>query len=84
MDRCHTDPKRTQMPAKTIIPRKTLIIFEGETKILHDKTIYTISCRKPSPTKMVEVTRPKQGKLTPRKSKKVIFQQSQKKIDKQT
>jgi hypothetical protein len=45
------------------------------------KQIYTISLHKSSPTKDNRWKTPTQGgKLHPRKSKKVIFQQSQKKI----
>jgi hypothetical protein len=38
LGRCHTDPKRTQMPAYTTIPNKTYsVAIDGETKIFHDK-----------------------------------------------
>jgi hypothetical protein len=41
LGRCHTDPKRTQMPVKTTIPSKNSITIDRETKIFHDKTKFT-------------------------------------------
>ena len=38
LHRCHTDPKRTQMPAQATIPSKTLNYHRWKTKIFHDKT----------------------------------------------
>ena len=57
-----------------------------ENKIFHDKKqIYTISFHKSSPTRDNSWKTPTQGgNLHTRKSKKVIFQQTQKKIATQT
>ena len=41
LDRCHTDLKRTQMPAQATIPGQTLITIDGESKVFHDKTKFT-------------------------------------------
>jgi hypothetical protein len=38
MGRCHTDPKRTKMPAQATIPTKLSITIDGERKIFQDKT----------------------------------------------
>jgi putative lipoic acid-binding regulatory protein len=65
-----------------LYPSKFSITIEGETKIFHDKTIYTISFHKPSHKmdgKRIEATQGR--KLHPRISKKLVFfQQTQKKI----
>jgi hypothetical protein len=37
----HTDPKRTQIPTQTTIPRKLSITVDEKTKIFHDKTKFT-------------------------------------------
>jgi hypothetical protein len=73
------------MPALVTYPAKLSISIYGETKIFHDKRIYTISFYKSSPTKDSRWKTPTQGgKLHPRKSKKVIFEQTQKNIATQT
>ena len=41
LDRCYTDPKRTQMAAQATIPAKLSITIDGETKVFHDKTKFT-------------------------------------------
>ena len=40
-DRCHTDPKRTQVLAQATIPSKLSITIDGETKIFHEKNKFT-------------------------------------------
>ena len=37
LDRCHTEPKRTQMPAQATIPQQNSITIDRETKVFHDK-----------------------------------------------
>jgi hypothetical protein len=73
--RCHTDPKRTQMPAQATIPSKTLNYHKWKNQdIPRQKQIYKISFHKSSPTKDNRWKTPIQGgKLYTRKSKKVIF-----------
>jgi hypothetical protein len=57
------------------------MVIGGEIKIFNDKTTFTQSFHKSSPTKDNRWKTPTQGrKLHPRKSNKVIFQQTQKKI----
>jgi hypothetical protein len=61
--------------------------MDGETRIFHDKTKFTQYLSKnPSLQKIIDVQcQHKEGKLYPRKRKKVIFfQQIQKKIVTQT
>jgi hypothetical protein len=41
MDRCDTDPKRTQMPAPDKLPSKLSFTIDRETKVFHDKTKFT-------------------------------------------
>jgi hypothetical protein len=36
--RCHTDPKRTKMPAQLLYPAKLEITIDGKTKVFQDKT----------------------------------------------
>jgi hypothetical protein len=38
LDRCHTDPKRTQMPAQATIPSKTLNCHKRRNQNMPDKT----------------------------------------------
>jgi hypothetical protein len=64
---------------RLLYPAKLSITIDRETKIFHDKT--TISFLKSNPTKDNGLRFPTQGgKLHHGKSKKVIFQQTQKKI----
>jgi hypothetical protein len=67
---------------RLLYPAKLSISIDRENKIFHDKNqIYTISFHKSSLTKDNRWKTPTQGgKLHPRKRKKVIFQQTQKKI----
>jgi hypothetical protein len=66
---------------RVLYPAELLITIDGETKIFLDKEMYTISFHKSSPTKVNRwKTLAQIRKLHPRKSKKVIFQQTQNKI----
>ena len=67
---------------RLLYPAKLSINIDEESKIFHDKNIFTVSFHKSSPTKDNRWKTPKQGgKLYHRKSKKVIFfQQTQQKI----
>jgi hypothetical protein len=38
---CHTDPQRTQMPARLLYPAKLSMTIDEETKIFHNKTKFT-------------------------------------------
>ena len=76
------DPKRTQRPAQATIPSKTLNIDE-ETKIFRGKKKIT-QYLSTNPALQRWKTPTQGGKLHYRKSKKVIFQQSQWKIITQT
>jgi hypothetical protein len=38
LDRCHTDPKRTQIPSRLLYPTKLSVTIKGKTKLFHDKT----------------------------------------------
>jgi hypothetical protein len=73
---------KTKMPAQATMPNKLSIFIDGETKMFHDKKIYTLSFYKYSSSKDNKCTSPTQeGKLYHRKSKKIIFfQQNQKKV----
>jgi hypothetical protein len=72
--------------ARLQYPGKLSITIDGENKIFHKKKkIYTISFHKSSPTKDNRWKVPTHGgKLHPRKSKIVIFHQTQKKKATQT
>ena len=63
---------------RLLYPAKLSITIGGETKVFHEKKqIQTISCHKSSPSKDNKGKTPTQGwKLCPRKSNKVIFQQT--------
>jgi hypothetical protein len=62
---------------RLLCPAKLSITVDGKNKIFHDKTKFTQSFHKSSPTKDNRWKIPTQGvKLHPRKSKKVIFQQT--------
>ena len=79
LDRCYTDTKRTQIPAQTTIPKQTLNYHRWRKQnIPQQNQIYTISFHKSSPSKdNNRKKKPIQGqKLCPRKSKKVILQQT--------
>jgi hypothetical protein len=66
-----------------LYPAKFAKTIDGESKIFHDKTKFTQYLS--SPTKLNRWKTPsKGGKLHPRKSKKELFQQTQKKIATQT
>ena len=68
------------MPVQLLYPAKFSITIDGETKIFYDKNKFTQSLHKFSPTKDNRwKTQIQRRKLHPRKSKKVIFQQIQKK-----
>jgi hypothetical protein len=72
------DPKRLQMPAQATIPSRTLnyhrLINED---ISRQNQIYIESSQKSSPTRDNRQKTPTQeGKLHPRKSKTIIFQQT--------
>jgi hypothetical protein len=84
--RCHTDPKRAQMPAQATIPSKTLNYHRWRNQdIPSQNQIDRVSFYKSSPTKDKRWKTPTQeGKLHPGKSKKVIFQQTPKNIVTQT
>ena len=41
LDKCYTDTKRTQMPARVIYPAKLSVTIDGETKVFHNKTKLT-------------------------------------------
>ena len=78
LDRYHTHPKRTQMPAEATIPSKTLYYHRWRNQSIPPQNqIHTISFHESSPSKDNKGEIPTQGgKLSPRKSKKVIFQQT--------
>jgi hypothetical protein len=60
---------------RLLYPVKLSITTDGETKVFHDKTKFTISLHKSSPSKDNKRKTPTQGgKISTRKSKKVIFQ----------
>jgi hypothetical protein len=62
--------------ASLLYTEKPSITIDGETKVFHDK-IHTLSFHKSSPSKDNKGKTPTQGwKLHPRKSKKVILQQT--------
>ena len=63
---------------RLLYPAKLSITIDGETKVFHGKNqIHTISYHKSSPSKDNKGETPTQGwKLDPRKSKKVILQQT--------
>jgi hypothetical protein len=67
---------------RLLYPAKFSITIDGKIKTFHDKTKFTqYLFHKSIPTKDNKWKTPTQGgKLHPRKSKKVIFQQTQKKI----
>ena len=61
---------------RLLYPTELSITIDGETKVFHDK-IHTLSFHKSSPSKDNKGKTPTQGwKLHPRKSKKVILQQT--------
>jgi hypothetical protein len=61
---------------RLLYPAKLLITIDGETKVFHDKTKFTISFHESSPSKDKKGKTLIQGrKLHPRKSKKVSFLQ---------
>ena len=61
-----------------LYPAKLSFTIDGETKVFHDKTKFTqLSPHESSPSKHNKGKAPTQGgNLCPRKSKKVILQQS--------
>jgi hypothetical protein len=63
---------------RILYPAKLSIIIDGETKVFHDKNqIHIISFHESSSSKDYIGKTPTQGeKLNPRKSKKVILQQT--------
>jgi hypothetical protein len=63
---------------RLLYPPKLSIAIDGETKVFHDKTkfIHYLSANS-ALQRIIKVKTPTQGgKLCPRKSKKVIFQQT--------
>jgi hypothetical protein len=78
LGRHHINPKKPQMPAQATIPSKILNYHRWRNqRIPCQNHIYTISFHKSSPSKNNKGETPAQGgKLHPRKSKKVIFQQT--------
>jgi hypothetical protein len=72
LDRCHTDPKRTQV-LRVLYPEKLSIIIGGESKIFYDKFKQYLSTN-PVLQRILEGKNPTQGeKLHPRKHKKIII-----------
>jgi hypothetical protein len=64
------------MPAEATTPSQTLITLDGES-IPRQNQIHTLSFHESSPSKDNKRKKPIQGqKPRPRKSKKVIFQQT--------
>jgi hypothetical protein len=63
---------------RLLYPAKFSLTIDGETKVFYEKKqIYTISLHKSSPTKDNKgKSLTQKGKLSSRKSKKVIFQQT--------
>jgi hypothetical protein len=78
LDRCYTDPKRTQLPAQATIPSKTLKYHSWRNQGMSlQNQIHTMSFHKSSPSKDNKGKTPPQGwKLCTRKSKKVILYQT--------
>jgi hypothetical protein len=79
-------PREHKYQHRLLYPAKLSITIDGENKTFHDKNqIYIIYFHKSSPTEDNRWKTPAQrGKLHPRKSKKIIFQQTHKKIATQT
>lgn len=80
LERGYTDPvpKRTQLPAQATIHNKTLNYHRWKNQsIPWENQIHTISMHESSPSNDNKGKTPTQGgKLCPRKSKKVILQQT--------
>jgi hypothetical protein len=57
---------------RLLYPAKLTITIDGETKVFHDKTKFTQYLSRNQPFQRIT----KGGKLHPRKSKKVILQQT--------
>jgi hypothetical protein len=75
--RSWTDVMQTLREHKQLYPAKLSITINGETKVFHEKQIHTISFHESSPSKdNIGKTPTQEQKLCPRKSKKVIFQQT--------
>jgi hypothetical protein len=59
---------------RLLYPAKLSITIDGEAKVFHDRTKFTQSFHKSSPSKENKGKTPTQGgKVCPRKSKKVTF-----------
>ena len=70
---------------RLLYPAKLSINKDGETKMFHDKTKFTQHLStNPALQRVIDRTPTQGGKRPPTKSKKVIFQQAQKKIAAQT
>jgi hypothetical protein len=68
------------MPAQGTIPSKLSITLDGESKVFQDKTKFThYLSTKPALQRIMTEKKNSTRKQCPRKSKKVILQQTQKK-----
>jgi hypothetical protein len=71
-------PREHKCQPRILYPAKLSITRDGETKVFHDKTKFTqYLSTNPALQRIIKGKKPTQGqKLHPRKSKKVILQQT--------
>jgi hypothetical protein len=80
LDRCYTDTKRTQMTAQATIPSQTFNYLSWRNEsIPQQNQVHTLSFHESCPSKDNNRKKIQGQKPCPRKSKKVIHQQTKKK-----